>query len=365
MKTLLLIPRGLQPALIGPYGNRWIDTPNFDLLAEAGVVFDRQYSSRPGTPLLDSSFLDALRDAGVSTRFIRDTSRGRLAGSPTAEEYDGTERTLAVARKALRSLDGLLVVEFASLLPPWRIAQQFLDAVFTPTPAGEELIEDDEELDDEEKDLDDDENDNEDEGLELLPEEEILEPILSPPTGAIDVNDDRLFLGIQSTYAAAVTQFDAVMGELLDGLPDDVTLMVASDQGLPLGEHGHVGPGGGLYAELVHVPLIAVGPGLHGGARVGELTSTFDLGPTIAARFGIAWPGVDLLAPLPPRDAIIMSTESERAIRTPTWFLRLPHKGTPELYEKPHDRSEILNVSGPNFGVVEELVRRLTEPLKP
>ena len=29
--TITNVPRGLQAALIGPYGNRWIDTPNFDV----------------------------------------------------------------------------------------------------------------------------------------------------------------------------------------------------------------------------------------------------------------------------------------------------------------------------------------------
>ena len=73
MKLLLLVPRGLQAAMIGPYGNRWVDTPNFDLLAEAGTVFDRHFSARPGTPLLDAALLEALRNANVPVRFVRDT----------------------------------------------------------------------------------------------------------------------------------------------------------------------------------------------------------------------------------------------------------------------------------------------------
>jgi arylsulfatase A-like enzyme len=351
MKLLLLVPRALQAALISPYGNRWIDTPNFDLLAEAGTVFDSHLSARPGTPLLDATLLEALRIANVPVRLLRDTSRDALPNSPPAEGHDGTERTLAAAKKALRAIDGLLVVEFASLLPPWRIAQQFLDAVFAPPAAEEEEEEDDE----------DEEGEEEEEGLELLPEEEPLDPVLAPTLGPINPDDDRLFLSLQSTYAAAVGQFDAVMGELLDGLPDDVTLLVASDVGLPLGEHGHVGPGGGLFEELVHVPLIAVGPGIAPGGRVADLTSTLDLAATVAARFGVSWPGVDLLNPLPPREAIVLETNGERAIRTAAWYLRQPREGQAALYEKPHDRADVLDVSGAHFGVAEELTARLTE----
>ncbi|MGL4550934.1 MAG: sulfatase-like hydrolase/transferase [Gemmataceae bacterium] len=357
MKLLLLIPRGLQAALIGPYGNRWTDTPNFDLLAEAGTVFDRHLSARPGTAPLDDALLDALRAAGVRTRLLRDASRGVLPGSPDAEGHDGTERTLAAAKKALRSIDGLLAVEFASLLPPWRVAAQFLDAVFAPPPAEEE----EDEGEDDEEEEEEESSDEEEAGLELLPEEEPLEPVLAPAAGPIDVNDDKLFLSIQSTYAAAIAQFDAVMGELLDGLPDDVTLLVTSDAGLPLGEHGHVGPGGGLFEELVHVPLLAVGPGVRAGARVADLTSTLDLAATVAGHFGVALPGVDLLKPSPPRESVVLEAGGERAVRTAAWYLRLPDGGAAALYEKPHDRGDLLDVSGAHFGVTEELVRRLGE----
>jgi arylsulfatase A-like enzyme len=149
------------------------------------------------------------------------------------------------------------------------------------------------------------------------------------------------------------------MGELLDGLPDDVTLLVASDVGLPLGEHGHVGPGGGLFEELVHVPLIAVGPGIAPGGRVADLTSTLDLPTTIAARVGVTVPGVDLLAPLPARDAIVLEADGERAIRTATWYLRVPREGQAALYEKPHDRADVLDVSGAHFAVAEDLTQAL------
>src|SRR5271167_154928 len=47
MRLLLLVLRGLQAGAVGPYGNRWIDTPTLDALAAGGVVFDWHLAAHP------------------------------------------------------------------------------------------------------------------------------------------------------------------------------------------------------------------------------------------------------------------------------------------------------------------------------
>src|SRR4051794_12602494 len=127
MKLLVLVLRGLQTAMLGPYGNRWVDTPNFDILAASGAAFDWHFSAHPddahrvwrdgqhtfGPPGTD--LFAALREVGVPVRLVLDSSRGVPDGWE-AETYDGMERTLAQARKAIKSLaSGLLWIEFSSL----------------------------------------------------------------------------------------------------------------------------------------------------------------------------------------------------------------------------------------------------------
>ena len=61
--------------------------------------------------------------------------------------------------------------------------------------------------------------------------------------GPIDPRDDTLFLRLQSSYAAAVSYLDAGVGRLVEDLgdrADDVVLLITSDSGQQLGEHGGV-----------------------------------------------------------------------------------------------------------------------------
>src|SRR4051794_1890270 len=88
MKLLVVVPRGLQAAMLGPYGNRWIDTPNFDILAAAGVVFDWHFSCHPSAahavwrsgrhqfrPAASPDLLAVLKEKGVQARLVHDSTR--------------------------------------------------------------------------------------------------------------------------------------------------------------------------------------------------------------------------------------------------------------------------------------------------
>ena len=367
MKVLVVVLRGLQTAYLSPYGNRWIDTPNFDLLAEAGTLFDWHFADRPGqTALHNPAWLSALEAAQVPVRILREGShQPKPAGAP-GQFFADPEKTLKAARKLVRSgFEGLVWVEFALLLPPWQIASSFLDSVFPPPdePTSAAAEPDAQATPEEVSAAEEPATDQETQGLEYLPEEELLEPILNPSPGPIDPQDDRLYLSLQSTFAAAVMQADALLAELLDGLADDVTLFVTSDEGLSLGEHGYVGLEGPLREPRVHLPLFVVGPGVAAGGRIASLSAASDLAPTIAARLGVSFPGRDLLGSDRPGsssapEAIELSTATERGVRTAAWYLRVPADGQAELYEKPADRLERLNLAQVHFAVVEELLTR-------
>ena len=132
----------------------------------------------------------------------------------------------------------------------------------------------------------------EEEDEEEHDEEEPLTPLNDPALGAIDPDDDTLFLRLQSSYAGAVTRLDAGMGRLLERLvalnpDDDVLIVCTADYGLALGEHGVVGPTPpAAHEETVHLPLILRLPGAdEAGRRVAALTQAVDLAPTLADVF--------------------------------------------------------------------------------
>ncbi len=381
MKLCVLVARGLGAAHIGPYGNRWVDTTALDALASQGVVFDLHLAAHPdpeaarhvmrtgrhlfpqpgaAPPAQGADLLDALRQAGVPTWLVLDTSRP----SPTAFEAgwdalhraDGLRGAVEQGRQLLAQLSaregpGLLWLDLASLLPPWNVPAELIDAYFAP-PAPDEEAEEEGEA-----------------------EEEPLEQVFDPPAGPIVPEDDDLYLAIRTTYAAAISELDALLPDLLEGLPDDVAVLFTSDHGQALGEHGVVGPvRPWLHAEVVDVPLILHLPGRTCRRRVGELTLSVDLAPTVADLFGVLLPGAHgrSLLPLVGLDRVAwrehgggglrVGEDIEWALWTPDKTLRLPLTGeeaAPHLYLEPDDRWEVNDVVAHHLEEAEEMERTL------
>jgi hypothetical protein len=334
----------------------------------------------PAATLDRPDLLAALRQAGVHTRLIVDTSRPTVAafesGWDAVQHVEGLAALVEHGRQALDDLaaatgPALLWLELASLLPPWEVADEFIDPYFAPPP-----IEQDE--DEEEDEYEEDEPGE----VEEEEEEEPLDPIFDPPSGAIDTEDDDLYLAIQTTFAAALSQQDAALAELLDGLPDDVAVLFTSDHGQALGEHGVVGAVRPfLHAEVVQVPLLLRLPGRLVRRRIGELTLSVDLAPTIADLLGATLPGAhgrSLLAltgleprgadatPLAWREYACLGTqvgnEIEWALWTANRSLRVPiagRDGVPRLYIKPDDRCEVNDVLHHHLEEAEAMERAL------
>jgi arylsulfatase A-like enzyme len=409
MKILLILARGLQAGALGPYGNPWIDTATLNRLAAEGIVFDQHFASRadaagacqvwrsgryafPGTPTAPApaDLLEQLARQGIRTTLLLDASRdfpAELASgwdevqrvTPVGAEETPLEAMLAAARSRLQALAGqdswLLWVDLATLIAPWEVAGDFVDAYFQEPPE-EEKEEEEEEEEAEEEDLEEEEE---------LEEEEPLTPIQEHPPGPLDPDDDTLYLSLQTSYAAAVSYLDAGIGDLLDELArqdpaGEVLVLVTSDAGQALGEHGLVGPvRPWLHDEIVHIPLLLRLPGsAQAGRRVPALTQDVDLAPTLAALFGLAVPGthghdlgpllrgeVEELRPYA-CSGLQVDAGIEWALRSPEWALLLPVQPhaddsgrTPQLYVRPDDRWEVNEVRQHHLEGAESLERTL------
>ncbi len=97
-------------------------------------------------------------------------------------------------------------------------------------------------------------------------------------------------------YDGAVAYADAVVGRLLDrlrarGWYDRALVVLLSDHGEGLGDHGEEEHGVFLYDEAVHVPLIVKLPGSRGsGSRVTTPVQHIDLVPTLLDLAGLPAP---------------------------------------------------------------------------
>ena len=92
---------------------------------------------------------------------------------------------------------------------------------------------------------------------------------------------------LRALYDGALAYLDERIGELVSslealGLLEDTVLIVTSDHGDSLGEHGHIGHRLFLYEQLVHVPLVIRYPARFvPGTRVRGQVQLGDLYPTV------------------------------------------------------------------------------------
>lgn len=99
--------------------------------------------------------------------------------------------------------------------------------------------------------------------------------------------------GIETAaYDGSIAYLDNHLRHLLAALEtagalDNTLVIVASDHGEQLGEHGMWGHAASLLTQTTHVPLILWGPGVPRGVRISEPTSVRNVAPTIADLAGI------------------------------------------------------------------------------
>jgi len=111
------------------------------------------------------------------------------------------------------------------------------------------------------------------------------------PKRAVKAGD---VLYMRATYDGQIRYLDDLMGQLLAalrerGLLEHTFLVFVADHGEEFLEHGGLGHGETLFREMLHVPLVLVGPGIP--ARTLEsVVSTIDVYPTLCELAGIEVP---------------------------------------------------------------------------
>jgi arylsulfatase A-like enzyme len=127
----------------------------------------------------------------------------------------------------------------------------------------------------------------------------------TPISGPSDYLTDRQLQRMKARYAAEVTMMDRWLGRFLDRMDElklfeNTLLMVISDHGVGLGEHGIVGKvPNSLWPEITDIMFFARHPGGAGAGKTSDYyASTHDVAPTILGHLGIEPPepmdGADL-----------------------------------------------------------------------
>ena len=181
-------------------------------------------------------------------------------------------------------------------------------------------------------------------------------------------------------YDGEIAFVDSQLGRLFEALDarfdrEDTLVVVTSDHGESLGEHGEPTHSYSLYAATQRIPMIWRGPGFRGGRTLDDVVRLADVAPTILAALGQepfpASSGRDL-APLlrgdaPPARAYAetLATHLDYAwsalfsVRDTRWsYIRAPE---PELYDLAADPREQRNLAAERPEVARELDAWLAE----
>ncbi|HEY2090882.1 MAG TPA: sulfatase-like hydrolase/transferase [Thermoanaerobaculia bacterium] len=151
-----------------------------------------------------------------------------------------------------------------------------------------------------------------------------------------------------SAYDGEIATADSYVGAFFDWLKqqkiyDDALIIVLSDHGEGLGDHGEQEHGVLLYRETLHVPLLIKLPhAQNASATVREPVQLIDVAPTILGAVGVATPkamtGASLLGVIP----------AARSIYSETFLPRI-HLGWSELRSLVNDRFHYIEAPRPEL----------------
>ncbi len=330
MNAILVVADTLRRDYLGCYGSPWVRTPHLDAFAEESAVFDRAYAASFPTvphrtdlvtgrytltrrgwaplPREEATLAAVLSHVGWCSMLVADTPHILRDGYGFERGYDGWEwirgqegdrwrtspRTVAWPCHPSRAREENVLYRHLRNTADWRgeddrfcarsvrTACEWLEAnhrdpfflhidlfdPHEPWDAPRELVE------------------LYDPGYEG-------EEIVYPPYGPSSVHTEAELAHMRALYAGEVTLVDRCIGRLLEtverlGRAGDTVVVVTSDHGFLLGEHGWAGKGateGGfrycpLWEEIARVALLVRGPEIAPGRR-SQLVQPPDIAPTL------------------------------------------------------------------------------------
>jgi arylsulfatase A-like enzyme len=372
--VILIISDTLRRDVVSCYGSQWVETPHLERFAQQGVIFENAFhSSFPTVPLrndiltgrysftykpwspIDTNAVtlqETLGKAGILTSLVVDTPHpftpgynyqrgfaawqvirgqeadpfrsaprevklpcapGKLREPEQAvkqylrnvarrrrEEDYFVAQTMATAAQWLEeNRDGrrfFLYVDTFDPHEPWDPPHYYVER-YDPGYDGEEVI---------------------------YPRYDFWKDYLS----------ERELQHCRALYAGEATLVDRWLGFLLDriatlDLLKNTAVIITTDHGFYLGEHGYIGKallrGGSfqylpLYSEVVRIPLLVYFPGCRGGTRLKALAQSVDLMPTILELMGVPKPPSLESSSLAPVLAGRVEKTRDLAIASPTLY---------------------------------------------
>lgn len=336
MKAVMVMFDSLNRHMLQPYGCTWAHTPNFARLAKRAVQFDNCYvGSLPCMPArrelhtgrynflhrswgplepFDDSMPETLKQNGIYTHLVTDHYHYFEDGGATYHErytsYEAIRGQEGDAWKGIVNFGGVPENRNGAgrVADRW-IEQDFVNRSCQPTAetqpqaktfaAGLAFIERNHEADNwflQIETFDPHEPYFTQPPYSLMDPDGYAGPVYDwPEYRPLDESDSEQDIRhLRAAYGRLLAMCDAKLGEVLDamdryGLWEDTMLIVNTDHGFFLSEHGWWGKcQGPMFNELVHTPLFIWDPrSRRAGVRVQSLVQTIDLPATLLEFFGL------------------------------------------------------------------------------
>ena len=332
--VLVLLLDTLRADRLGSYGWERARTPALDRLAEQGVRFANAYSGAPWTLPSHATLFSSLHvsEHGLWRRDHRLSDDATTVAEVLAEHgyrtaafseggfvrpiyglAQGFDRFHSRRAKARSTFAGALEWMSSHRAPWFCFVQTYsVHSPYAPPPLYRKRL--------------------------VRPYDGPLPEEVSPPEypwGRNQPNtlteDDERYL--QDLYDAEIAYLDHAVGNLLEaledrGLRENTVIVVTSDHGEELGDHGHFEHGFSLYQDQLHVPLILHAPGdFEGGLVPTHSVQGIDVAPTLARLAGAPipeqWRGVPLSSDPPPTERPVFVPYFTRAAGHPCVALRV------------------------------------------
>ncbi|MEJ2086642.1 MAG: sulfatase-like hydrolase/transferase, partial [Acidobacteriota bacterium] len=350
------------------YGYDRVETPAIDALAADSVVFDRAYSHYPLTlPSHVSVLTGLLPDRhGVRDNLGYPFDSNRFPYLPTILKQQGYATGAAVSAYVLRSETGIGTdfdffdgdIFFREWVPGGALSRRGPETLEAALPWLRSVA---------------------DQPFFLF--FHIYEP--HTPHEAPEPFASKF----QLPYDAEVAAADAVVGDLLSelqdlGLYDSSLVILMSDHGEGLGDHGEAEHGVLLYREAIQVPLMVKLPGeRRSGTRIDTPAQLADIAPTILDVLGLE--ANDDLAGVSRLE--LDADDQERPIYSESFYGRIHfgwsdlqsivsgthhyiHGSVPRMFDvvdDPAERHDILRDERPTFAKLRDEVMRYQLELTP
>ena len=185
------------------------------------------------------------------------------------------------------------------------------------------------------------------------------------PEDAVPLDDADVAF-VRGMYDASVQYADYQVGVLLAevrarGLDDHTIVVILSDHGEDLLEHGHVNHRLSLHDENLHVPLMIRGPGVTPGVTDTPV-ALVDVLPTLTSMLGLETPkgaGRSLWSPDPDRAIRSEAARGEVSVRTREGRLSVPAELTGPLPAEAPPRAFVAGPKGEPLTWEDPLAERL------